>query len=129
MASEGRMLDRVTACLKEHRVAEADSHPILLMVSEAFTNALVHGNRLDPNKKVVMELTVNDSEITADILDEGHGGLERIENHKSGGLLAEGGRGLGLMRHYASKVDIAETEWGGLRVSITYSLIKEGKTC
>lgn len=129
MSSEERLLDQIVACLEKHGIRPAIRQPILLMISEAFTNAMVHGNRLDPTKNVVVELEVNDSEIAADILDEGHDGMQRIEKHSPGGLLAEGGRGLELIRHYASRLDIAETDWGGLRVSLAYSLLGKEKTC
>jgi anti-sigma regulatory factor (Ser/Thr protein kinase) len=67
-------------------------------------------------------LEVNESTIRADITDEGKGGLEQIAGRKDRGLMAEGGRGIALIEHYADTVTFSENDLGGLRVSILVAL-------
>ncbi len=92
-----------------------------LTVSEAFTNAAVHGNRGHPDRKVQMILHVRENEVVADIVDHGKGGIEQISARKPATEMDEGGRGVDLIRHYADSSHFAETEDGGLKVSIVFT--------
>ncbi len=116
--SEEIMLDDLEAVLRKHQIEASLHHRFVLAVSEAFTNALVHGNAYDPKKEIRMRLEVNEFEVTADISDEGRDGLARVGRKKPPALLAEGGRGIDLIRHYASRVEFSETDSGGLNVTI-----------
>lgn len=119
--SEEQMLDDLGSVLESAGVSQNLQRGFLLAVCEAFTNALLHGNKSVPDRKILVELEVNELAIIADITDEGKGGLERIRHRKHRGLLAEGGRGIGLIEHFADSVNFVETETGGLRVTITVS--------
>lgn len=90
----------------------------LLIVSEAFTNALIHGNKSDPAKKIKVHIHINSKALFADIIDQGLEGLTRIRNKRSADLLAESGRGIDLMRYYCDKVRFIETRENGLRVRL-----------
>lgn len=46
---------------------------MLVSVTEAVNNAIVHGNRLDPDKKVHIRLTSDDRYLIFTITDEGKG--------------------------------------------------------
>ena len=118
--SEDRMLTALASFLEESNVDQGCTQAIMLAVSEAFTNAMIHGNCSQPFKKVKVTIDINDLRITADILDDGIGGLERIENRREAGELAENGRGIGLIEHYASEVIFSSLESGGLKVSLTF---------
>ncbi|MBD3402656.1 hypothetical protein GF420_07155 [candidate division GN15 bacterium] len=124
MDSENRMLDDVSRSLQEFSLPTDIRQAILLTVSEAFTNALTHGNRLDPSKTIAIELSINESTLVADITDQGTEGLKRVAQHQPPGPLSESGRGLSLIRHYASRVALAETAEGGLHVRIEFDLIE-----
>ncbi|UCG61945.1 MAG: ATP-binding protein [Candidatus Zixiibacteriota bacterium] len=115
------MLRDLVGVLDEHSVTGFPKHSILVVISEAFTNALLHGNRLDPNKKIKIVIEINKSEMIADIIDEGQGGLRKIRKRPPSHQWAEGGRGIGIIGHYASSVDFAQTERGGLRVTIKFA--------
>jgi anti-sigma regulatory factor (Ser/Thr protein kinase) len=121
LESEGAMLKNLIGVLDEHKVTGFSKHSILVVISEAFTNALVHGNGLDPKKRIKIVIEINKNEITADIIDEGQHGLRKIEKRRPSHQWAEGGRGISIIGHYASSVDFQETEKGGLRVSIRFA--------
>lgn len=112
------MLDDFEAALNEAGVPREDCRGFLLAVSEAFNNAMVHGNGSDPSKQVTVRLDVKETAITADILDEGQGGLARLRARKPRGLLAEGGRGIDLIGHFADSVEYSQQDNGGLKVTI-----------
>jgi serine/threonine-protein kinase RsbW len=127
-ASEEKMLDDVLTVLRQNRVDKDIQDGFLLTVSEAFTNALVHGNKRNPRKSVKMVIDINNEALAADITDEGRNGLDRIKRRRPPNVFSEGGRGVDLVEHYASEVEFAETEKGGLKVSIRFDLAKKKKT-
>jgi serine/threonine-protein kinase RsbW len=79
---------------------------IRLALEEALVNAIKHGNRLDPLKKVEIQYTVEKDRFDIQITDEGPGYVpEHVPDCKSDeNLTRPGGRGLFLMRHYMSEV-------------------------
>lgn len=94
---------------------------ILIALTEAVNNAITHGNKLDPNKKVNlnMETTVSDVEFT--IKDEGAG---FDVNNVPDPTLPENieklsGRGIFLMKALADKVDFEEN---GTIIKLKFSI-------
>ena len=63
------LLDR----LGEHGWASADIFSIHLAAEEAIVNAIVHGNKLDTDKKVHVECFVSPAVARIEITDEGEG--------------------------------------------------------
>jgi serine/threonine-protein kinase RsbW len=54
--------------------ADADArHWIEIAMREAVANAIKHGNRQDPNKKVAVEMGIDGDEIVISVADEGSG--------------------------------------------------------
>jgi len=97
-------------------------NPVFLGLSEALTNSIVHGNKLNSSKKVSIEVNCLNEELFIEITDEGDGFLIEclkdptcLENLKK-----ENGRGIFLIRHYADEVDYFD---GGRKVRIKYNLI------
>lgn len=119
------MLNDLLRCLTEIGLHDDLQHVISVAVSEAFTNAVIHGNRRDKTKLVILRLEVNDREITADIVDHGRGGLKQIESRRPSGQLDEGGRGVDLIRYFADRCQFKETDDGGLQVTICF--LNQGK--
>jgi serine/threonine-protein kinase RsbW len=117
--SEAAIHEAVEKVLEQHAIDEATARRVLLAISEACTNAMVHGNRMSAERKVKLELTVSESVIRADIIDEGRGGIRRIRRRSPRRPLSEGGRGIDLIRHFADSVEFGQEEDGGLRVSIS----------
>ena len=90
-----------------HGWPPSDIFAIHLAAEEAIVNAIVHGNRLDPAKKVHVECVVSPDVTRIAITDEGAGfdpasvpdctSDERLE--------APGGRGVMLMRSFMSRIE------------------------
>lgn len=121
-------LDDLLQVLGEYSVEEDLVRGLSLTVSEAFTNAAIHGNCGSPDRKVHMILHVRENEVVADIIDHGKGGMEQIDSRKPATEMDEGGRGVDLIRHYADSSHFAETEDGGLKVSIVFSRKRQKTT-
>jgi len=118
--SEEVMLDDLKKVLVSAAVRDPLRFRFMLAVSEAFTNALVHGNGKDPSKRVFLVVDINSERLLADVSDEGKRGLEAIPGRRPADLLAENGRGIPLIRHYAQEVKFAETGTGGLKVCLRF---------
>ncbi len=80
---------------------------LMLTVSEAATNAVVHGNDLDNSKKAIILAEVSDSVLTVTTTDEGNGfDPEAVPNPlDEENLLNTSGRGVFLMQEYADEVE------------------------
>lgn len=87
---------------------------LLLSVTEATTNAIIHGNKSDQSKHVTINVTANDSTLTITIKDEGSGfdpsGVPDPTHPDN--LLKDSGRGLYLMRVYMDELYYNKTENG-----------------
>ena len=60
----------------------------------------------------------NKTRLSADILDQGNNGLDRVNHKRPPTPESEGGRGVNIIRHYADSVSFVETAGGGLKVLI-----------
>lgn len=117
-ASEETMLERLQATLEDNLVSPTDRRKFMLAVSEAFNNALIHGNELNPKKTVRVQLSINEDALCADISDQGQEGLKKIQSPRETDLLSEGGRGMRLMIYSADNVKFEQIENGGLKVTV-----------
>lgn len=113
---ESTMLDDVFAFLDLHGIQQPVRQRFALAVSEAFTNALVHGNERIRSRKITISLSLNHGWLRADIEDEGKGGLLKVNRKGQPTLQAESGRGVDLIRHYTES-EFSTTHRGGLRVT------------
>lgn len=118
--SVGKMLDDVTAVLNTEEVDSRLIRRALLAVSEAFTNALIHGNKLQGHRLIKIRLAVNETDVVADISDTGKGGLESIRNKRPATPDSESGRGIDLIKHFASSTEFTEGPDGGLQVTLRF---------
>lgn len=94
---------------------------IMIAVTESVNNAIVHGNKLDSNKNVTLELKVDESSLNFSILDEGKGfNYHNLPDPTSPENLDKpGGRGIFLMRHLCDEVTF---EKEGRAVILTFYL-------
>ena len=113
-------LDDVLRLLSENGVDESVRRAVSLAISEVFTNAVVHGNGGDPSKTVSLELLINESRISADITDQGEGGVHQIDARQPSAETDEGGRGIDLINHFADACSFSDLEGGGLKVSLEF---------
>jgi len=94
----------------ESELDEDLTHRVMLALSEAVTNAIVHGNKEHKEKNVTIKIKINDSNVIIDIQDEGEGFdpddiPDPIEEEN---LLATGGRGLFFMEEFADQVEYGD---------------------
>jgi serine/threonine-protein kinase RsbW len=87
---------------------------LMLSVTEATTNAIIHANKCDVTKKVELDVFVNDGYITIKVKDEGKGfDPTKVPNPtEPENLLKDSGRGLYLMRIYMDDLKYNMTPTG-----------------
>lgn len=87
---------------------------LLLSVTEATTNAIIHGNKGDKSKSVTINVSANEHSLTIIVRDQG-GGFDpsRVPDptHPDN-LLKDSGRGLYLMRVYMDELYYNQTPAG-----------------
>lgn len=79
---------------------------IMISVTECVTNAIVHGNNLDVNKKVDLELHLDENQVEFVIMDEGKGfDFDHLVDPTSPENLEKtGGRGIFIMKHLSDGI-------------------------
>ncbi|MDR9415314.1 MAG: ATP-binding protein [Gracilimonas sp.] len=94
---------------------------LMLGVSEAATNGILHGNKLDASKTVVVNTYIDDNKLIFETTDEGDGfdPDEIPDPLAEENLLKTSGRGVFLMKEYADDVKYSE---GGTRLTLTFNL-------
>ena len=92
--------------LAGHIKDEELSYKVLLLLSEAATNAIEHGNAQDASKHVVIEVSITPSAVLFSVEDEGKGfAPSELKNPVAEpNLLNEGGRGIFFMEQMADEV-------------------------
>ncbi len=87
---------------------------LLLSVTEATTNAIIHGNKNNSLKLVRINVTVENSTLIIKIKDEGNGFDPSIVPDPTNpeNLLKDSGRGLYLMKVYMDEISINVTPQG-----------------
>ena len=117
---EGRhaVIDRVLDLLEERNF---DLHPLFdrLMLDELITNAILHGNKCDPDKTVSIEISVDGENWLAEITDDGAGFDWESQLRASAeppGMYTTSGRGLALILALGSTLEYFDD---GRRVVLT----------
>ncbi len=92
---------------------------LFIASSEAFMNAIIHGNKFDPRKKVYLTVKAYKTFYEVEIEDEGEGfEPEALSNPTDDeNLLKESGRGVYLMKAIADTVKFQKTS-RGMKVKI-----------
>jgi serine/threonine-protein kinase RsbW len=96
---------------------ERDS--LAIAVTEIVNNAMIHGNKLNPDKHVIIHYTVTPHEFIISIKDEGVGfDPEKLEDPcKPENLLKDCGRGVFIVRSLLDEVRFQQEEVG-MRVTL-----------
>lgn len=94
-----------------YEVSEDYYGNILVAVTEAVNNAMQHGNKLDPSKKVDVEFKADEKNLSFLVHDQGDGfdyaTLPDPTNPEN--IEKPSGRGVFLMRHLADKVEFTDS--------------------
>lgn len=102
--------DFVTDIQKKSQLEDDTTGNLMLLLSEAVTNAIVHGNKLDKSKKVEVEVHINSDKIISTVKDHGKGFNPQATNNplKEENLLKDSGRGIFLIREISDSLDYLE---------------------
>jgi len=87
---------------------------LLLAVTEATTNAIIHANKCDPSKLVKIHAQIENSKLVIKIKDEGKGfdPTKLPDPTEPENLLKDSGRGVYLMKVYMDEVKYKVTPTG-----------------
>jgi serine/threonine-protein kinase RsbW len=95
-----------------------------MAIREAVTNAVVHGNKQDESKKVMVSLSRSPNTLEIVVRDQGHGfdpeGVADPTDPQN--LLKASGRGILFMRTFMDEVEWLEHDEGGTVVKMTKRL-------
>lgn len=99
-------------------IDEDHFYNLVIAMTEAVNNAIVHGNRLDPTKHVRYRLEYTDEGILCTVEDEGPGFDvgDVADPLNPENILHEGGRGVFLIRMLMKDL-VAERIEGGMRIT------------
>ncbi|HET6567792.1 MAG TPA: ATP-binding protein [Rhodothermales bacterium] len=116
-----RVVEGVDAFARESGADEDLAYRVVLLTTEAVTNAIEHGNALDPSKSVSVDLHSDGDEIEVIVRDEGGGfNLKTLRDPLAEeNLLNEGGRGIFLIRTMADAYSFGQD---GREVRIVFNL-------
>lgn len=83
-----------------YEVPEDDRDNLAIAITELVNNAIFHGNKLDPNKSVIVSVYHDRSTLSIYIKDHGHGfDPKKVENPlEPENLLKENGRGIHILQ-------------------------------
>ncbi len=119
----------IAESLTRLQLADEVSEDIALAVREAVANAIKHGNRQDPDKRVEVEVRLDGAEVEIRVTDEGEGfnpqGVrDPLANEN---LLRPGGRGILFMKEFMDDIDYTFLDQGGTVVTLRKRLSGSGE--
>lgn len=91
---------------KTLNIPEEKLHALLVAVTEAVNNGIIHGNESNASKNVTLTCTLQRKTLTIKIKDEGNGFIpEHVANPlNDDNVLKTGGRGVFLMKAFMHSV-------------------------
>jgi serine/threonine-protein kinase RsbW len=129
MNSNPKLIHRVENFLqkvnKRAHLDEIQFNKALVSLTEAVNNAILHGNKSDPKKKVYLTCELSKERMILKVRDSGKGfNPEKLKNPlEDSNLLRESGRGIFLMRTLMDKVQYHFSK-DGSEVEMVLLLIK-----
>jgi serine/threonine-protein kinase RsbW len=101
-----------------------NSHWIGMAVREGIANAIKHGNKLDPKKKVHAVFELNGTNLSITIADEGEGfdPGDIGDPLSPQNLMKTSGRGIFYMKTFMDRVDFTFRPGGGTQLSMSKDL-------
>lgn len=106
-------------------VEEETTYWVGMALREALANAIKHGNKLNPEKRVHVGVRIEPGrELRIEIEDEGEGfsPTDVGDPTTPENLLRESGRGIFYIRHFMDAVHFSPGERGGTRVELVKKL-------
>jgi serine/threonine-protein kinase RsbW len=108
-----------------NRVEDEVTYWVGMALREALANAVKHGNKLNPDKRVFVHMVVDPgSELRIQVDDEGEGfDLDSVADPTTpGNLLRSSGRGIYYMRQFMDEVSFRASDRGGTRLELVKKL-------
>jgi len=102
-----KCVEKLTAEASERmHLSEDQMDNLAIAVTEAVGNAIVHGNKKDPHKKVVIKYVLNPESIHVSVTDQGGGfDPDKIANPLDPvNLMKESGRGIFILKQLMDEV-------------------------
>src|SRR5699024_9001277 len=101
--------------------SDEKSGHMMLSLSEAVNNAIVHGNDLQEEKKVTIIAVLENDILSISVADDGTGFDPKVipDPLQEHNLMNEGGRGIYLTRNYTDEVQFADN---GSKVIMDFEL-------
>jgi serine/threonine-protein kinase RsbW len=103
---------------KDVKLPEEKLSDVLLAVTEATTNAIIHANKSNASKLVTIDVEIKNSKLIVKVKDEGEGfdPGEIPDPTEPENLLKDHGRGVYLMRVYMDDLEYQRTPTGMLTI-------------
>src|SRR5690625_4034054 len=106
-----RIPDFVNELQDERKLMDETAAKLMLLLSEAVTNAIIHGNKQIPNKKVEDFIEITPQAIASTVSDEGDGFKSEEVTHApldDENLLNVGGRVIFLLQELSDQSDFLD---------------------
>lgn len=103
-----------TKAIKACGMNESDGDDFAIAVTEIVNNAIHHGNKNNKEKKVYINIRIQESKLEANIKDEGNGfNPDHIGNPlEAQNIMKESGRGIFLIKQLTDSIDFKFSETG-----------------
>ena len=123
--SIGRVEGFIKKIEKKVHLDEIQTHKLMVSLTEAVNNAIVHGNKCDITQQVKVVCECEHKQLVVTVTDNGKGfKLNNVKNPlKAENLLRTSGRGIFLMRTLMDKVEYAMGK-NGATVTLVLELNK-----
>ena len=111
-------------------VEEETAYWVGMALREALANAIKHGNKLNPEKRVHVLVRIDPGEeLCIEVEDEGEGfnPADEVDPTSPENLLRDSGRGIFYIRHFMDTVRFSPGERGGTRVALVKRLNKRAQ--
>lgn len=110
-----RKVEKLSAEVSQYAaLSESESDDLAIVTTELVNNAIHHGNKNNPEKKVTITFLVNNSRIEIRIKDEGKGfDPEKLKNPLDPeNIMRESGRGIFLIKYLMDNIEFNFTQNG-----------------
>ena len=104
----------IEKAVKDSNIEKSELNNLMMAVNEATTNGMLHGNKADINKKVIITLAINNKQVKVTIKDQGNGfDPSKVPDPTTPeNIFKRSGRGLFIMKTCMSEVDYKFTPDG-----------------
>ncbi|MCS7183542.1 MAG: ATP-binding protein [Thermoanaerobaculum sp.] len=119
------LAEKVLADLARSFMDEEGIYWAAMALREALANAIKHGNKLNPEKRVLVTIHLEEErELRITVEDEGEGfdPSQLADPRSPENLLKEHGRGVFYIRHFMDEVSFGRSATGGSKVELVKRL-------